>query len=370
MKIVHITTVHNPFDNRIFFKECLHTVKMGHEVVLIAPHDQDQEFKGVKIKALAKPKSRLARMTIVNLQACKRALLEKADIYHFHDPEFIPMACLIYLRGRKRLVYDVHEDYYSSIMQKGYLPSFIRPLIASVFSKMELFLTKGFKKVLAEKYYGERFPDGLNVLNYPGQEILDVPVNKRSNDQLNLIYSGNISLERGAQEHVNILKYIENAKIYMVGYCEQELADYLYEQAGENRERLEIVGRGRYVPFAEIMAYYARGNWTAGLALIPDNPHYYYKELTKFFEYMGAGIPIICSNFPAWQELIKQTGAGICVDYANEMEIKRAVEYLYLNEQAAAAMGLKGRACVEHRFKWESELEKLEKLYDHLIQKK
>ena len=57
-----------------------------------------------------------------------------------------------------------------------------------------------------------------------------------------------------------------------------------------------------------------QGGWLAGLAIFPPNPHYYEKELTKFFEYMGAGLPIVCSDFPAWRTLMAETGAGICVD--------------------------------------------------------
>ena len=54
--------------------------------------------------------------------------------------------------------------------------------------------------------------------------------------------------------------------------------------------------------------------WTAGLALFPDTPHYREKELTKFFEYMAAGLPIICSDFPVWRELVERHRLGLCVD--------------------------------------------------------
>lgn len=32
MKICHITTVHKRYDIRIFWKECISTIKEGHEV--------------------------------------------------------------------------------------------------------------------------------------------------------------------------------------------------------------------------------------------------------------------------------------------------------------------------------------------------
>src|SRR5690625_6021755 len=59
-------------------------------------------------------------------------------------------------------------------------------------------------------------------------------------------------------------------------------------------------------------------NWLAGIALFPPTEHYMKKELTKFFEYMNAGLPIICSHFPQWKTFIDKYNCGIAVDPYDE----------------------------------------------------
>ena len=366
MKIVHITTVHNPFDNRIFHKECTSMAELGHNVVLVVPYNKDETVNGVQIRPLPHPKGRLARMIFTARQAYQKALHEDADIYHFHDPELIIYALLLKKRGKK-VIYDIHEDYSSSIRQKDYLLRPLRVMLADLFSYLEKAGTNNLPKILAEKNYKIRFPDGVEILNYPKRELLAIPLNKPTGSSWKVIYTGNITRDRGAYEHANIVNYMDDMQVYLVGYCDQELADQLYTIAGKEGNRLYITGLNRFVPFREIIDYYAMGNWTAGLAIFPPTPHYFKKELTKLFEYMSAGIPIICSDFPVWKELIEKTGSGICVNPADKEAIKAGLEYLASNRDEAIKMGLSGRSCVEKYYLWENEALKLQKLYREMF---
>jgi len=91
-KVCILTSVHPPFDVRIFHKEAKSLVKAGYDVTLIAQHDKEEVVDGIKIVNLQKPRNRIERMTKTVWSAYRKAVQVDAVIYHFHDPELIPIA--------------------------------------------------------------------------------------------------------------------------------------------------------------------------------------------------------------------------------------------------------------------------------------
>jgi glycosyltransferase involved in cell wall biosynthesis len=138
-------------------------------------------------------------------------------------------------------------------------------------------------------------------------------------------------------------------------------------EAGNAAGRLRLLGDGGYVCFERIVDQYRSGNWLAGLATFPDTAHYREKELTKFFEYMAVGLPIIASDFPAWRRLIEDSGVGLCVDPESPRGAAEAIEWLRRNPTEAMRMGERGRELVRSEYNWEKEGRKLVGFYRSLI---
>jgi glycosyltransferase involved in cell wall biosynthesis len=366
MKVCHLTSVHSPFDPRIFYKECQTLAKAGFNVTIVAPHNQDEGVEGVKIIAVPKPSGRLKRVLKTVWQIYRKALKEKAHVYHFHDPELIPVGLLLKLVGNQ-VVYDVHEDYVTSIKQKKYLPALLRPLFATLFGLFEKIMTRPFKIILAEKYYKQRFPRGTPIVNYPLKKQFASLKTIRKPKPLNrLVYTGNITEERGALIHTHLVNLISDIEVHLIGRCSKELAEKLLKMTGENSNRLHIEGIECFVPYNQIIKRYQSGNWLAGLAIFPPTSHYVNKELTKFFEYMATGIPTICSNFPTWETIIKETQAGLCVDPTDFESIVKAIKYLMQKPEKAIRMGQNGRLAVMNQYNWENESKKLLAFYRQL----
>ena len=94
-KVCILTSVHPPFDVRIFHKEAKSLVKAGYDVTLIAQHDKEEIVDGIKIINLQKPRNRIERMTKTVWSAYRKAVQLDADIYHFHDPELLPIGIML-----------------------------------------------------------------------------------------------------------------------------------------------------------------------------------------------------------------------------------------------------------------------------------
>src|SRR5690625_4836993 len=137
--------------------------------------------------------------------------------------------------------------------------------------------------------------------------------------------------------------------------------------AGAEKDRLNIEGMDQFIEKEVIEERYLERNWLAGIALFPPTEHYMKKELTKFFEYMNAGLPVICSDFPVWKDFIEAYACGIAVDPNKDEEIKAAIQYLRNNPDKAKQMGENGKRAVQEHLNWKTQEEKLVNWYDELL---
>ena len=164
-KVVHMTSVHNPFDGRIFHKECKSLVQAGFDVTLIAPNNRNEIVEEIKIKGVEKAKSRFQRIFRTTWQVFNRARREKADIYHFHDPELIPVGIMLKRLGN-HVIYDNHEDLPLQIQQKTWIPAILRKVLKFVVMLAERIAGNSLDKVIVvDDNMGQNYP-AQNKTNY------------------------------------------------------------------------------------------------------------------------------------------------------------------------------------------------------------
>lgn len=371
-QVLHLSSAHSLLDNRIVEKECRSLAEAGFQVTCVGlPRGDEPSTRalpdGLELVELPRPAGRLARAFSGGRRCLAIALARQPDVVHFHDPELVPWMLVLAAR-RRRVVFDVHEDYTTAVERSGWIPGPLKPAVAAAWRLVEAVCRRAFTIVIAERYYARRFPDATPVLNYPRTDqfaaLLD-GVRPPPPSHPRLLYTGDVTLARGAGLCARLAAAMPEAEVKLVGRTAPALARDLERIAGP-AGRLTIDGIGAWLPFARIVDAY-REPWTAGLAVMPDSPHYRDKELTKFFEYMAAGLPVIASDFPVWRELFSSTGAGICVDPSDPEALVAAVRALHAEPDRARAMGDAGRRAVRERFNWEGEARRLVDLYEWLI---
>ena len=370
-KVCVLTSAHPAFDVRIFHKECKSLARAGYEVTLIAAAKENGVHDGVALKALPVWKNRLHRFMRGSIAVYKLALEVDADIYHFHDPELIPAALLLRLRGKK-VIYDIHEDLPRTISYKPYIPRSLNGLVSHVVERIEEWAGGRFSAlVTATPAIGKRFSrvnENLAVLNnYPRMEEIQSSVGlaHMHREEASLLYVGmRITKARGAEEMVRAMGLLPmnlQARLKLVGnWGSPDLPSELSHIPGW--DRVAFVGPlGR----AEVASELQKA--CAGLVILHPEPNYVASQPVKLFEYMCSGIPVIVSDFPVCREIVSEARCGILVNPLDPAEIAGAMEFLLTHPEEAAEMGRRGFQAILERYNWAKEEKKLLRFYGELF---
>ena len=90
---------------------------------------------------------------------------------------------------------------------------------------------------------------------------------------------------------------------------------------------------------------------------------------TKLFEYMALGRPVVCNSHPDQTAVIKESGAGLCVDWGVP-EFAEAMIWMLEHPQEAEAMGAKGPAWVAANRTYPILAEMVWRKYQEILQAK
>ena len=364
-KVVHLTSVHPPFDARIFYKECATLARAGYAVTLVAPHEQDKRVDGVQIHAVPRPANRHERVRRTIRQVYHAAVQENGDLYHFHDPELFLAGLLLKLRGKK-VVYDIHENLPAQILGKTYLrPPALRRFIArtAAFSeKLAAFIFDGL--AIANPRVAERFsgPNTITLANYPLLTMIDEasPAEAKPSAKPVVIYVGGLTAIRGVCELIDAMEILDGAvELWLLGpWASQTLQSQCMAKPGWQYVR--YLG---YVTPKEVYSYLKLAN--IGLATLHPQHNYLTNLPVKAFEYMACTLPVVMSDFPYWREVFE--GAALFVAPQSPEAIAGAIRRLLEHPEEARALGQAGRRMVETMYSWEQESDKLLALYDRIL---
>jgi glycosyltransferase involved in cell wall biosynthesis len=111
------------------------------------------------------------------------------------------------------------------------------------------------------------------------------------------------------------------------------------------------------VPKDEIAGYLVEGD--AGLAVLKDLPAYRLTYPNKVFDYMAAGLPVLCMIDGVIREVVETSGAGLFVPPGDPVALADAVEKWHARRQELASMGVRGREFVSEHFNRETLAEQM-----------
>jgi glycosyltransferase involved in cell wall biosynthesis len=364
IKVCHLTSVHYYNDTRIYYKECCTLAERGYETYFIVPEAPTQFNSLVHFcSVVTNRQNRLSRMTHTVWSIYSQARRLNADIYHFHDPELMPIGLLLRIQGKK-VIYDVHEDVPRDILTKEWIPQYLRRLLSYIIEFLENYAAAQLSAVVtATPHINQRFikinKHSIDIKNYPIKAELYPDIANTDRDRNAICYIGGINKNRGI---FDILEAISQSRVKLLlagSFDRNEERDKAITLAGwENVRELGYIDRQGVIETLQ--------QSMAGLVVLHPTIAYLNALPIKMFEYMSAGIPVIASNFPLWREIIESERCGICVDPQDRMAIAAAIKWISTHPIEARKMGENGRKAVEKKYNWEEESKALLNLYSEL----
>lgn len=367
-KVCHVTSAHPRYDVRIFHKECKSLANNGFDVTLLVNDEIPSEIidKVQIVSTQFKPRNRFERM-IKSKKAIKKLMLEvNADIYHFHDPELLPEASWIKKQG-KIVIFDFHEDVSKQILFKTYIPKGLRKFVSKAYEKYEKSKSKDFDALVTVT---PKFVDRLKLTNPNTIMITNYPVvNKEivvSEDQRKraICFAGGVSQQWNHKNVIKAIEPIDNIEYILAGSGSSEYIDKM--KALDGWKKVRYLGR---IPHDEVQDVYNQS--MIGMTLLSNNTQVGDEGTlgnTKIFEFMEAGLPIICSNNNIWKEIVDSYNCGIAINPNNVNEITNAINRIINDQDKVISMGQKGRQAALEKFNWHTQEKKLIELYRKLTE--
>lgn len=362
IRICHVTSVHPYKDGRIFRKEC-HSLAKKYDVSLIAPNTETKEEDGIHVYGVELPRGRLKRMRSLDIVYQKMMEVD-ADVYHFHDPELIPIGFKVKKCGKK-VIFDSHEDVPLQISEKDWIPRPFRKVVSALYRKYEESKLSRYDALISVT---PSIVDRLRRCNPHTYQITNYPIVKVFKDHRTwnnqICFTGGVSPQ---WMHENVLNSIDSIDVRYViaGPIEEGYRDVLESIPAWNKVDYKGVVTPSEVSDIQQSSF-------AGIALNDYVANVGYKlgslGNTKLFEYMMSGIPVISTDFILWKEIVEKYECGICVNPRNVDAIKDAIINLKEHPSEAKRMGDNGRKAVEEKFNWSSQEKILFELYDNILE--
>lgn len=368
-KVVLSVTTDLYSDQRVE-KVCHSLKKMGFDVLLIGRcyHDSPKmPDRGYKIKRIhlffRKGPFFYAEF---NLRLFFYLLFQKRDLFVANDLDTLLPNILVTKIKNKKLVYDAHE-YFLGILEIQH-----RPKVKKVWQMIEKYCFPKLNKIItvsqsiADQYKIEYGKDVKVIRNIPvlkptesihiaeKRVELGLPLDKKI-----VILQGNaIHKDRGGEEIVEAIPFINDAILIIVG--KGDMIPNLKKRVEELNITDKVIFMGSVSP-EQLRVYTAISD--LGVTFDKNvSPNHYFSLPNKLFEYIHAGIPVVCSNLPERKRIVEEYQVGIVLDDLSPKNIANEINKILQNP---SLMEQYKKSCYEAAqvLNWQKEEEVLKEIY-------
>lgn len=302
-----------------------------------------------------------------NLRLFMYLMFNRSDLIFSNDLDTLPACWLASKIRGKRLVYDSHE-YYTGVPElEG------RPLVRKIWKTIERFIFPKLKTVITvnesiANLYRQEYGNDIHVIrNVPMQSAFQPPASDRDefrrklgiapNEKLLILQGSGINRDRGAEEAVMAMQYLENTRLVLLGGGD------VFKEVLKLAISYGVTGKVMFLPrmpYEQMMRYTAACD--LGLTFDKDtNINYRFSLPNKVFDYIRAGIPVMASRLPEVEKIVTGYGVGWFIS-CHDPEIMAKEIHAALHDESAIDRCRKNLQLAAVDLTWKNELKKYPKL--------
>lgn len=366
MKICILTSGHDVYDNRIYYKEILSLKKQYNDIYVVAPGEKDFITEdGIVVKCFAKRKNWHDRFRPMK-EMYNIAEKINANVYHAHEPDSFQVALKLKKQLGSKAIYDSHEYH-----PEGFSEHFkaMKTPITKLIYVYEKFMGKkadyiiSVNEILVNKF--KEYNNNVALIpNYPVLHLASQE--KKLSEKPTFIYVGGLRDDRGIIKILESIELIEeDYKYIFIGPFENlEIENKVKVMLESQLKGKDVIFTGK-VPHKEVFKYLEEA-WAGFVLLQPINWRYINSEPIKVFEYMMSQTVVIASDFPMMKNIVESSNAGIVVNPTNCQEIAKSIKKIATDVENVKVQGKCGLKAIEDRYNWSICEERLLKLYREL----
>jgi glycosyltransferase involved in cell wall biosynthesis len=310
---------------------------LGNEVVLVGRMRKDslplnRPYRTIRMRLLFNKGPMF--YAEYNIRLFIFLLFQRTQVLVANDLDTLLANFLVSKLLKKSLVYDTHE-YFTGVpeLTKRPVVRFAWELIERmIFPHLTCIFTvnNSIAKLYAEKYHKDicvvrNIPSKVSNGHWPTKKMAGLPEDKK----IIVIQGAGINVDRGAEELTMAMNYLDDCVLLVIGGGDimPALKRTVLEQGLSSR----VIFKPK-VPYIELIGYTRLAD--LGCTLDKDtNINYRFSLPNKLFDYIQAGIPVLCSNLVEVAGIVTGYHIGKVIEYHDPELIAEKINEMVHNEE-------------------------------------
>jgi len=349
-------------------KVCKFLIEQGYDVVLIGRKRRnslklpERTYKTHRMSLFFEKKAFF--YAEYNIRLFFFLLFRRANLILANDLDTL-LACYVAHRfkPKTRLVYDSHE-YFTEVPELAgrrakkvweTIEKFIFPKLENIYtvndSIAQIYSKKYNKKIAVVRNISPLWNPEFRLKT---KKELSIPENKN----IIIMQGAGINVNRGAEQAVEAMKYIEHSCLIFVGNGDVVSKLKQYVKFYKLEEKVLFFGKQTY---SEMMNFTQHA--TIGLSLDKgDNYNYEFSLPNKIFDYVQTQTPIVCTPRIEVKKIVETHKLGVIVDPLTPKNLAKTINELLANKILLEQLQTNCRNA-KKLLCWENEKATLAKIY-------